>query len=336
MFIALLVLTACEQRPQVHQQQVLALGTLVDISLYDVEAEKAARAVTAVTNQMEAIHHDWHAWQPSKLSYINQQLAAGESVRLDKEQTHLIRRGIELARQSDDLFNPAAGKLIALWGFHSDERPDTPPPEDAAIADLVAQAPRMSEFQLQDGQLSSPNLAVMLDVGGYAKGYAVDRAIAILKDMGIDNAIVNAGGDLRAIGGKGDRPWRIGIRHPRRPGVLASLETQGDESIFTSGDYERYFEYHGQRYHHIIDPRRGRPARGATSVTVIHSDATTADAAATALFIAGPEAWRDTARAMGIDTAMLVDEAGTVHMTAAMAQRVRFEIDPVPETEILP
>ncbi len=331
-----LLLSACEQRPQVYQQQVLALGTLVDISLYDVNEEQAAKAVTAVTNKMETIHHEWHTWQPSKLTYINQQLSAGKRVTLNSEQQQVIQTGIELARQSNDLFNPAAGKLIALWGFHSDERPDGAPPAEAEIAALVQSNPRMSKLVLEDDQLSSDNPDVLIDVGGYAKGYAVDQAIEQLRSMGINNAIVNAGGDLRAIGSKGKKSWRIGIRHPRQPGVIASLETQGDESIFTSGDYERYFEYQGQRYHHIIDPRNGRPAQQTSSVTIIHRDASSADAAATAVFIAGPELWRETAAAMGINEVMLIDQQGVIYLTEAMSQRVHFEIDTPAKTIIVP
>ncbi|HHJ81416.1 MAG TPA: FAD:protein FMN transferase [Candidatus Tenderia electrophaga] len=326
--ILCLVLSACQQRPPlIYQQQVLALGTLVDISIYGVDEETAARAVTSVTNTMETIHHHWHAWQPSKLTYINQQLAAGNTVSLNPEQQQLIQTGITLARQSNDLFNPAAGKLIALWGFHSDERPDAAPPADSEIKALVQADARMSRLTLDGNQLSSTNPATMIDVGGYAKGYAVDQGIAALRRMGINNAIINAGGDLRAIGDKGGQPWRIGIRHPRQPGVIASLETHGDESIFTSGDYERYFEYQGQRFHHIIDPRTGRPAQGTRSVTIIHKDASTADAAATAVFIAGPTQWRETARAMGIQEAMLIDSAGTIYMTEAMSQRIHLDID---------
>ncbi len=327
-FFSLLFLSACGQRPpQVYQQQVLALGTLVDISIYGVDEEQAAKAVTAVSNKMEAIHHNWHAWQPSKLTYINQQLAAGSTVTLNPEQQQLIQTGITLAKKSNDLFNPAAGKLIALWGFHSDERPDSAPPAASDIEALVQADARMSKLTLDGNQLGSTNPAVMIDVGGYAKGYAVDQGIAALRRMGISNAIINAGGDLRAIGDKGGRPWRIGIRHPRQPGVIASLETHGDESIFTSGDYERYFEYQGQRFHHIIDPRTGRPAQGTRSVTIIHKDASTADAAATAIFIAGPTLWRETARAMGIKEVMLIDATGTIHMTEAMSQRVHLNID---------
>lgn len=336
LIISLLFFSGCEQHPQVYQQQVLALGTLIDISLYDIDEEKAAKAITNVTNTMETIHHDWHAWQPSKLSYINEQLAKGNIVNLSREQQTLIQQGIDLARQSNDLFNPAAGKLISLWGFHSDERPNTAPPTARDITALVKASPKMSKLVLNGDQLSSRNANVSIDVGGYAKGYAVDQAIEVLRKMGINNAIVNAGGDLRAIGNKGERAWRIGIRHPRQPGVLASLETIDDESVFTSGDYERYFEYQGQRYHHIIDPRNGHPALGASAVTVIHQDATRADAAATAIFIAGFERWLETAHAMEVDKVMLIDLEGTVYMTKAMSKRIRFETETPPKTIIAP
>ena len=162
----LLSISGCEQKPKVYQQQVLALGTLVDISLYGVEQDQAQQAVIAITNKMEAIHHKWHAWQPSKLTYINERLAEGKTVTLDSEQQKLIQQGIDLARQSNDLFNPAAGKMIALWGFHNDENPNTQPPAESEIAALVKAAPRMSELVLHGDQLSSPNPAVEIDVGG--------------------------------------------------------------------------------------------------------------------------------------------------------------------------
>ena len=141
----------------------------------------------------------------------------------------------------------------------------------------------------------------------------------------VENAIINAGGDLRVIGQHGNRPWRIGIRHPRESRILASIEVSGDTSVFTSGDYERFFEVDGQRYHHIIDPRTGYPASSTTSVTIIHSNAATADAAATALFVAGPDQWPSTARNMGIRYVMLIDKQGTIHMNPAMQSRIHFE-----------
>jgi thiamine biosynthesis lipoprotein len=332
----LLFSSGCEQRPQVHQQQILALGTLVDISLYNVDDKTAQDAVLKITQSLETIHHDWHAWQSSKLTAINKKLSRGDPVTLDDEGEKLIRAAITLSANSNGLFNPAAGQLIGLWGFHSDERPTSEPPTGTAIKTWLTHKPGMADLTLNNSVLKSSNSNVQLDLGGYAKGYAVDMAIAELKKLGINNAIVNAGGDLRTIGSKGDQPWRIGIRHPRQPGVIASLETSGDESIFTSGDYERYFEYQSQHYHHILDPHTGYPAKGATSVTVIHQDAATADAAATALFIAGPESWRNTAKSMGVNHVMLISQDGTIHMTETMAKRIQFETDTRPQTNIVP
>ena len=122
-----------------------------------------------------------------------------------------------------------------------------------------------------------------------------------------------------------DRPWRIGIRHPRKNQLIASIETRGEESIFTSGDYERSFMYNGKRYHHILDPRTGYPAQGTQSVTVIHTDSGLADAAATALFIAGPEDWIKIAKKLKLTQVMLIDDKGVIHITPEMKNRLKFE-----------
>lgn len=334
--IALLILlAACERASEVYQQQVLALGTLVDISIYGVNDQKAHAAVDAVSGQLEAIQHHWHAWQPSRLTEINTKLQAGESVTLSPDESKIFQQAIDVAKRSDYLFDPAIGKMVALWGFHSDERPVTPPPSSTEIQALLQQHPSMADLILENNTLRSRNPAVQIDFGGFVKGVAIDLAIAELKRLGIDNAIVNAGGDLRVIGHKDKQPWRIGIRHPRTSGVIASIETQGDESVYTSGDYERYFDYQGQRYHHIIDPRSGMPVQGVTSVTVIHDDTATAEAADKALFIAGASEFAKMTTQLNIKQAMLIDAQGAVYLTPAMAKRIHFEIDPKPKTVIV-
>ncbi|MDQ7072543.1 MAG: FAD:protein FMN transferase [Gammaproteobacteria bacterium] len=159
--------------------------------------------------------------------------------------------------------------------------------------------------------------------GAFAKGYAVDQAISALQQLGINNAIVNIGGDLRAIGSHGKRPWVVGIRHPRQDGIIASIALHGDESVFTSGDYERFFIYEGKRYPHILDPRTGYPANEAMSVTVLHSDASLADAAATALFVAGDD-WPTIAKSMDIEHVMLVKPDGQIEMSPKMVDRMQL------------
>src|SRR3569833_666320 len=190
------------------------------------------------------------------------------------------------------------------------------------------------DLHIDGDLLRSDNRTAQLDFGAYMKGYAVDRAIDELRQRGIANAIINAGGDLRAIGRHGDRPWHIGIRDPRGPGILAAIDIDGDESVYTSGDYERYFDYEGTRYQHIIDPRSGYPAEFVMSATVIYPGGGVGGGASTALMVAGPQGWREVVRGMQLKYAMLVASDRTVYMTPAMAKRMHFEIDPAPRVVI--
>lgn len=324
------LLVSCSEPKGAYYEQFLGFGTLIEIKIWGVDEKAGQQAVAAIADDIEYLHRVWHAWKPGTLSRVNQLLPTGEKFSIGPVLLPLIRRGTIYAEQSGNRFNPAIGQLIKLWGFANDDLPKGPPPSDDAIKALLAKHPTMKDLELTGVELKTNNPAVRLDFGGFAKGYAVDLAIEHLRDMGITNAIVNAGGDLRAIGKHGDRPWRVGIRNPRGEGVLASVDTEGDESIFTSGDYERYYEYQGKRYHHIIDPRSGYPARGVTSVTVFDSQADRADAAATAIFVAGVHDWYQVARQMGVAGVMLVAEDGTIYMTPNLKQRIYFDVDPKP------
>jgi len=317
-----------------YHDQFFAFGTLVDVTFYGTDPDLAAQASEAIANDFHTLHQEWHAWQPGQLTATNALLAQLEPFRGDPVVLPVIREANRLARLSGDLFNPTIGKLVTLWGFHDNALPVGTLPDRQAIAALVAQAPSAKDVVIRDDMVSNSNPAVQYDLGAFAKGYAIDRIMERLRSLGIENAIVNAGGDLRAIGRHGNRPWRVGIRHPRQKGILASIEIETDASIFTSGDYERHFEIDGTRYHHIIDPRSGYPADTATSVTVIHGNAATADAAATALFVAGPGHWTGVARSMGVELVMLVDTSGVIHMTPGMQQRIRFEPGISPELRI--
>jgi FAD:protein FMN transferase len=328
-----LLLGACG-RAEIHTERVLAFGTLVEISIYTDDPTLARSGVAAVREDLDRMHSAWHPWEPGALGRTNELLATQTEFSVDPSVLPLLILGRELEARSDGLFNAAIGDLIALWGFHGDERPDSPPPAEADIRRWLDAAPSMADIEIDGDRARATRPGVRVDLGGFAKGYGVDRAMERLMEMGVDNAIINAGGDLRAIGRPGNRPWRIGIRHPDGETMMASLELQGDESVYTSGDYERYFTYHGMRYHHILDPRTGRPAGDARSVTVLHYEGAVADAASTALFVAGPARFAEIAARMGVRKAMLVEAEGTVHMTPEMAERVRFEIEPPPPVRI--
>ncbi len=328
------VLAGCSNPPSANTYQVYVFGTLVDISIWGADTRQEEKAVAAITQDFQRMHHEWHAWKPGPLVEINKAIAAGETVKVIPSLIPIIEQSTVLSQQSEGLFDPAIGGLLNLWGFQSDGRPNGPPPAKAEIEKWVAAAPRMDDLTLEGDLLRSSNSAVQLDFGAFAKGYAVDLAIERLREFGIHNAIINAGGDLRAIGSKDGKPWRVGIRHPQGEGVLAALGVSGDESVFTSGNYERYREYEGVHYNHILDPRTGMPVDGVTSVTVIHDNGAVADAAATALVVAGPKAWHRIAKQMGIKYVMLVDDAGVVYMNPAMQKRVVFQDAPPADIRI--
>jgi thiamine biosynthesis lipoprotein len=328
--LCILLLVACtsgcdSQTDPLFQDQFFAFGTLIDISLYDVDPQLAKSASNDIEQAFLEMHANWHAWQPGALSSLNRHLSHLDETAIDPSILPLITEAGRLSTLSSGLFNPVIGNLVALWGFHDNPLPVGTLPDSTAVRKLLAQNPTVNDITINGSTISSRNPAVAYDLGGFAKGYAIDRAIEHLRAAGIHDAIINAGGDLRVLGHHGDRPWRIGIRHPRDNGIIASVELSGDTSVFTSGDYERFFEVDGKRYHHIIDPRTGYPATGTASVTVIHEDAATADAAATALFVAGPDQWPETARSMGIRYVMLIDKQGTIHMNPAMQARIQFE-----------
>lgn len=322
--LVLLLMTACSQPQPPRHLQIPAMGTLVDVVLYDTPPTQAKQAQVRLGRLLFDFGHDWWAWGDGRLARLNQQLSQTGHAELPDDMADLIGEARQLSRLSGGCFNPTVGPLVRLWGFHSAPRdPHAPPPDAHAIAALLP-VPDMQAIQLDRHSINAPR-GTWIDLGGYAKGRAVDLAIAELRRLGIRNAIVNAGGDLRAIGSAGSRPWRIGIRNPRGEGAVASLTVKDNESVFTSGDYERTFIYHDQRYHHILDPRTGYPAQSTESVTVVDTRAAWADAAATALFVAGPEQWPQVAAALGVKQVLLIDRQGRFHMTADLARRIRLE-----------
>ena len=330
--LCLLLIGCSKPTDTVYHEQFLAFGTLMELTFYGVEPQHAEDVSNEIQQMFLHWHSQWHAWEPGLLTDTNKQLASQQPFTLDAALLPLIVEANRLSLASNGLFNPTIGKLIALWGFQGNPLPAGTQPEPDAITQWLKQAPTVDDITLEGSLIRSRNPAVAYDLGGFAKGYAIDRVVEHLRERGIDNAIVNAGGDLRAIGKRGTRPWNIGIRHPRNSSIMASIETRGDTSIFTSGDYERLFEVEGVRYHHILDPRTGYPATGSSAVTVVHHNAAIADAAATALFVAGPAEWKLIAKRMGIDRILLVDRQGVIYMTPAMqaitslAKNIKAEI----------
>ncbi|BCK86325.1 FAD:protein FMN transferase [Sideroxyarcus emersonii] len=333
------LLAACNSGSQTYEQQGYVFGTLVEVTIYGEDEARAKAGITAVMQEFQRLHDKLHAWRPSELSELNVAIAQGKSKAVSPELAAMLQDAARVSAQSDGLFDPAIGGLIQAWGFQADDFKAVLP-DGKKIAALVKANPQMSDLAFTpalpsaglshgngDVVVGSRNRAVKIDLGGYAKGYALDRAADILKQQGIRNALINIGGNVLALGQHGSRAWRIGIQHPRKPGPLATLELHDGEAIGTSGDYQRFFELGGKRYCHLIDPRTGYPVQGVQAVTILTHGAKAgllSDESSKPLFISGVQGWLAAAQKMHLDEALLVDDQGAVHLTAAMQKRLKF------------
>ncbi len=323
--IIVMLLAGCSAEPPPQQSRIYSMGTWVDVSIRGAPAATAESALDRVRTLLASYERDYYAWAPGQLADLNASIANGEPARVSTELAALIREAQRLSALSDGAFEPGLGALVELWGFQSPLAARSSPPSQAEIDARLAAA-TIGALDISGTIIVSETQNILLDLGGIAKGAAVDAIVATLLDAGIEHALVNAGGDLRAVGRSGgaggERPWRVGIRHPRGPGLLGNIELDRNEAAFTSGDYERFFEVDGARLHHILDPATGYPISHTQAVTVIAASGTLADAAATAVFVAGPERWRATARALGVDTVLRVDADGSLEMTSSMRDRL--------------
>lgn len=321
----LVALVACgtPQPPDSYERTVTAMGTLVHIEILAHDAARARQALDAAETLVTDIGRNWYAFGDGELGRVNVALAAGRPARATPELGRLIGDSLTYRAMSDGLFDPVIGDLVRLWGFADfDPAAGGTLPTEAAINAWRADRTTRQAVTLRGNIVTAPG-PVRLDLGGVAKGAALEQTCALLAAYGIENAMVDAGGDLKVIGTRDTRPWRAGIRDPRNDGqVIATVTLKPREAIVTSGDYERYFVHEGQRHHHVLNPHTGRPTPAAAGVTVIHVDAKLADAAATALMVAGPDRFEEIAGRMGITTALLVTTDGTLITTPAMAQRI--------------
>ncbi len=323
----LFVLVAGCGRTPLQEQQAYVFGTRVEVIVVSEQPEQGRQAIAAVLREFDRLHRSYHAWQPSELSTLNEAIAAGRSHPVSPELAGFIAQAQALARQGDNLFDPGIGRLIALWGFQADEfKAELPAAAD--IQAWRASQPSIADITIDNTSVQSRNPRVALDFGGYLKGVALDRAASILRGMGIHNALINIGGNVMALGSKEGRKWRVGIQHPRQPGPLATVLLDDGEAIGTSGDYQRFFEVDGKRYPHLLDPRSGYPASHTQAVTVLipagAQAGTLSDAASKPIFIAGPEAWRDMARRMGVGLVLRIDGEGRIQVSEALHKRLEF------------
>lgn len=336
-FFCALALAACGRTP-LQEQQAYVFGTRVQVIVVSEHAEQGRQAISTVLQEFDRLHNHFHAWQPSELQQLNLAISAGSPQQVSAELAEYVNEAQKLSRQGDYLFDPGIGQLIKLWGFQADEfKAELPPP--AEITAWLESKPSIADLEITDTVISSKNRRVALDFGGYLKGAALDRAAILLHQQGINNALINIGGNVMALGSKSGKKWKVGIQHPRQSGPIATVELNDGEAIGTSGDYQRYFEVDGKRYAHLLDPRIGKPTQDTQSVTVLipagPKAGTLSDASSKPIFIAGALGWQKMATKMATKMVLRIDQNGAVQITNALNERLKFETKPK-NLEIIP
>lgn len=292
------------------------MGTRVAVDLWHTDGAEAERLMTAVMDEYRRIDAAMSTYRrDSELSRLNRSAAGGEPVATTAELFGLIQESIALSRRTQGAFDVTYESVGYLYDFRARRRPT----QDEIGAKLTGVDYRAVVLVPQRRAVGFRQPQMRINLGGIAKGHAVERGAAILRRAGVRHAVLTAGGDTRVIGDRRGQPWVVGVRHPRTEGEVVTRLPLVDEAISTSGDYERYFEEEGVRYHHIIDPADGMPSRGVLSATVIGPDATQTDGLSTAVFVLGPERGLAIVETLPDYEAIVVDAGGVLHYSTGLA-----------------
>lgn len=298
-----------------HEDTQPIMGTRVHVELWHDDAAAGERLVAQAMDEMRRIETAYSPYrEDSELSELNRRAPHGW-VDVSAELFELL----SVSRRFSELTEGAFDVTFASVGRFYDYRAGTAPDAETVRAAVEAIDFRHVELHADGRRVRYAHPAVHVDLGGIGKGFAVDRCIVLLRRAGVTHASVTAGGDSYIMGDRRGAPWSVGVRDPRDAGRMAAVLPLMDTAVSTSGDYERYFERDGVRYHHILDPATGESARRAWSVTILGPDATTTDALSTSVFVLGPE--RGLAlidRLPGID-AIVIDAAGRLRYSADLA-----------------
>jgi FAD:protein FMN transferase len=320
-----LLFTACgDPNAFSHRRSQFLMGTLVEISVIEKDEKLAITSIQQAFREIRRLEKLMSIHIPdSEISKINQ--AAGKDrVSISKELMAVIQRSLFWSEKTAGAFDITVGPAQELWDF------DTPSlPSKFSIADAIKKID-YRKIQLKEQTVFLPEKGMLLNLGAIAKGYAVDKAIDILKENKIQSALINAGGDLKSIGQRSDQlNWRIGLQHPRNSeSLLASFSISGN-AVATSGDYQKYFEKNGNRYHHILDPTTGYPATtGSISATVIAKNVMDADALSTAIFVLGSEKGIALLNSLNGVEGLIVDSNGETSVSNNMRSIENFSLKP--------
>ena len=318
-----IILNACDgSDDQPIRRTQIIMGTLVEITISHSDPDTIQTVTTQAFDEMKRIEQLMSTYIPdSEISRINR--AAGEkAVPVSPEVEEVLREGIYWSEQSKGSFDITVEPLVQLWDFNGDKRIIPAANTIRKTASLV----NYKDIEIKDHSVRLKRHGMAINVGGLAKGYAVDRAISILRGK-VSSGIINAGGDLFAFGQKNKQnSWTIGLQHPRKPQDLLASFAVKNQAVATSGDYQRSFIKDGVRYHHIFDPRTGEPARLMISTTIITTEVMDADALATAVFVMGPDKGIEWVDSMANVEAMLVLGDGSIRYSKLFRKQPQFSL----------
>lgn len=292
------------------------------VTIYAVGPKKISfRAVDLALDRMQEVDAKFNILNPESPLYAFNRQGVPIS---DQEILNVVRLALQVARKSDGAFDITISPLVELWGFYGDS-PHLP--QEQEIKNSFTKI-GYKYLMINNGKLEKSKEDIRIDLGGIAKGYGVSQAVKVLKAEGITSALIDAGGDVYALGKRGGKFWKVGIRSPRGEDLLGYLEVE-DLAVMGSGDYERFFIKDGKRYHHIFNPKTGYPAEGVSGTTLVHPDPMVADAWNTAIFVLGPEKGLEIVENMPGMEAIMVTTAGEILYSSGLKNALKV----VPKTE---
>lgn len=302
-----------------HSADENIMGTRVSVELWDEQPAKAKQAIAAVMASMRAVDQAMSPYIESSELYRINQRAAFEPVKVSAAMFSLLQKSLYYSRISNGSFDISFSSLGKFYDYRHGVAPNQKTVEEY----LPAINYRLIELNKKSRTVKFKHPDLQIDLGGIAKGYAVDRAIELLSEAGIRSAIVSAGGDSRILGDRSGEPWVMGIRHPRKDNNYVVRIPLVNTAISTSGDYERFFIDHGERVHHIINPQTGRSVDQVQSVSVLAPLAVDSDALSTTVFVLGVRKGLALVNKMpGID-AIIIDAAGQLHYSQELLRAVK-------------
>ncbi len=318
--VILALIISCAPREKTYRKSSVIMDTVVTITVVAHSREGADSAIDAAFGEIRRIEKLLSFWTgDSEIAAIYHN-AGVRGVKVSAETREVIERSIDISEQTGGAFDPTVGPLMRLWDFHEKKMPT----EEEITKNIGLVDYKQMEIDRENSTAFLKVKGMSFDTGGIAKGYAVDRAVDVLKAEGIESGLVAIAGDIRGFGPK---TWKIGIRDPRpenpEDGVMATVKLK-DKAISTSGDYERSFTKDGVFYHHILDPKTGLPARGTWSVSVIADKAVLTDGFSTGVFVIGPYNGFKLLGELGME-GVIVAEGGKVLATPGLEGVVEFK-----------